>query len=294
MTKVSLGIIIPTYQAGPDLLKCLSPLAHSPLRPKILVVDSSSTDETVEIARSLNSETLIIPKKEFHHGRTREKARLHLGTDYVMFLTQDAYLVHPDMIERLIAPLVSGKASAVYGRQIPHEGASTLSSFGRSFNYPNQSYLRGIEDEVAEGVGTFFFSHSFAAYKNSALDEIGGIPDFDFGEDTAAIAMLLKKGKKVAYAADAVVKHSHNYTLKQEFKRHIEIGKMRARLSAFFETKQGDKKRGQKYAQELGKTLLKEKPLLIPYATLHLAAKWLGYQYGFMTSTQFKVNEIKD
>jgi rhamnosyltransferase len=45
-----------------------------------------------------------------------------------------------------------------------------------------------------------------------------------FGEDTCTVGRLLKNGEKIAYVADAVVYHSHNYTWIQEFKRAFDIG----------------------------------------------------------------------
>ena len=68
----SIGIVIPTFQGASHLTRCLSPLLQSPLKPRILIIDSSSTDETVSLSRSMGVETLVIPKSEFNHGTTRE------------------------------------------------------------------------------------------------------------------------------------------------------------------------------------------------------------------------------
>ena len=79
MRPSSVGVIIPTYQAAKDLPFCLPPLLSSPLKPRILVIDSSSTDSTVQIAQEMGVETIIIPKSEFNHGKTREKGRKFLN-----------------------------------------------------------------------------------------------------------------------------------------------------------------------------------------------------------------------
>lgn len=278
--KKTVGVIIPTFQAAKHLPFCLPPLVNSPLKPRVLVIDSSSTDNTVSLAESMGVETLVIPQAEFKHGATRERGRRHLNTTIAVMVTQDAYATSPQMLEKLIAPIMSGKASISYGRQLPHIEAGKLAAFSRSFNYPEESQLRGLEDISTYGGYTFFCSNSFAAYCNEALDEIGGFPSVLFGEDTIATALLLRQGHRIAYRADAEVRHSHDYTLRQEFKRHVEMGHARWIYKELLASKQGDGSRGKAYVKELMKELWSTSPFLIPYAVMQTAAKWGGYQLG--------------
>jgi glycosyltransferase involved in cell wall biosynthesis len=76
-----IGVAIVTYQGEKSISSCLTPILQSRLKPKVLVIDSSSTDRTVETARGMGVETLVIPKGEFNHGLTREMARKRLNTD---------------------------------------------------------------------------------------------------------------------------------------------------------------------------------------------------------------------
>lgn len=225
MIKIkTVGIVIPTWNSKKHLRECLKPLLASSLNPKILCIDSSSTDGTAELAKELGAETIIIPKEEFNHGLTREKARLHLNTDIIVMMTDDAYALDNTMLEMLVEPLIQNKASIAYARQLPRKGAKFFESFPREFNYPEKSNIRSIFDLEKYGTYTFFCSNSTAAYLNSALSEIGGFPDVLFGEDTVVTAKLLRKGHKIAYVAEAQVYHSHDYTLKQEFKRYFTMG----------------------------------------------------------------------
>ncbi|HRD55796.1 MAG TPA: glycosyltransferase [Parachlamydiaceae bacterium] len=280
----TVGLIVPTWNSKHHLKNCLTPFLNSPLNIKILIIDSSSTDGTVEEAKRLGVETLVIAKEEFNHGLTREKARRHLKTDIVIFTTDDAYAVSNSIAETLIKPLVEGKASISYARQIPKDGADFFESFPRSFNYPEKSHIRSLEDKDYYGAYTFFCSNSCAAYLNSALDEIGGFSDVIFGEDTVAVAKLLKKGHKIAYSAKSIVKHSHSYTLKQEFFRYYLMGKGRKQYQELLSTGSLNK-RGSSFFKEMLKRLLKEKPYLVPYAIINTAAKFLGFKIGFLRST---------
>lgn len=276
----TVGVSFMTLDSRRHLPRSLPPLLASPLSPRVLVVDTSSRDGTAEAARELGLETLVVSQAEFNHGLTRERARQELGTDIVVMITGDAYAADEHTLGRLVAPLVAGTASLAYGRQVPHPGANLFEAFSRSFNYPAASHVRGIEDRERYGVYLFFSSNAFAAYRNSALDEIGGFPATLSHEDAIVAALLLRRGHKIAYVADAIVEHSHRYGLRQEFRRHFDAGYAREeyREELALGGTHGDL--GRRYAKELLALALRSRPLLLPYALTLLAAKWLGFALG--------------
>lgn len=276
----SIGIAIITHNAKQHLPQCLPPFLSSPLKPRILVVNSSSGDGTVEMAQELGAETLVISRSDFNHGATRELARKHLKTDIVVMLTPDAYAVDSNVLEKLVEPILQSQASIAYARQIPHDGASFFESFAREFNYPQKSHIRGIYDIPTYGIYTFFCSNSCAAYSNRALDDIGGFQPVLLGEDTVAVAKLLRKGHKIAYVAGAIVKHSHSYSLKQEFQRHFDTGLARKGYGDLLAIGGTDSRRGKAYIREMTQRLAKQKPYLLPYAFVQTFAKFLGYRIG--------------
>lgn len=286
----TVGVAIPTLNSAHHLPYCLPPLIQSPLKPKILIVDSSSSDGTVTLAKQFGVETLVIPRSSFNHGLTRELARKTLQTDIVVMATPDAYAFNRDVLTKLVNPLMDGQASLAYARQIPHENAGYFESFPRFFNYPAVSHIRSLDDIERFGVYTFFFSDSFGAYLNSALDEIGGFSSVLTGEDTLACAKLLHGGHKVAYVAEGLVHHSHCYSLLQEFKRHFVTGLARAEYGEWLKLGGKDSKRGFCYVKTMMKELGKEKPYLIPYAFLHTLIKFMGYHTGrvYGTSKTFR------
>lgn len=276
----SLGVVIVTHHAKEHLPHCLPPLLNSPLKPRVLVSNSSSHDGTVELAEKMGAETLIIPRRMFNHGKTRELARRYLNTDIIVMMTPDAYAVDSQMLGHLVAPLIKKKAAVSYARQIPHAGAGFFSSFARDFNYPSKSHFRTLEDLPTYGVYTFFCSDSCAAYDNAKLESIGGFQESLLGEDTIAVARLLQAGETIAYVAEALVHHSHDYNLKQEFQRHFDTGLMRQNIETLFSSAKGDAQRGLAYTKKLFLHLLKKSPHLLPYAFAQTAAKFLGYHLG--------------
>ena len=280
MKHPSVGIAVITHRAKHHLPKCLPPLLKSPLKPRVLVVNSSSHDGTVELAQELGAETLVIPRKEFNHGATRELARKHLGTEIIVMITPDAYAVDHSVVEKLIHPLANGHASVAYARQLPHDGATFFEAFARNFNYPREGHIRSFQDVPHFGVYSIFCSNSCAAYLNRALDEVNGFPTVLLGEDTFTVARLLEKGHRIAYTPEAQIKHSHSYNLVQEFKRNFDTGIAREQHKDIIAKYGKDEKRGRTYVKEMGKQLWKEKPHLLPFAALRILICWLGYKVG--------------
>ncbi len=284
MKFISIGVAFITHNSVRHLKHCLPPIVNSPLRPRVVVVNSSGDAETEMEAKKYGAEILQIPKIEFNHGMTREKARKYLNTDIVVMMTPDAYAIDELMLEKLVRPIVKKEASLAYARQIPHEGANFFESFSRNFNYPEKSHVRTIQDVEKYGIYTYFVSDSCAAYNQNALDEIGGFQHVLLGEDTVACAKLLHKGHKAAYAADAIVQHSHRYSLMQEFRRNFDTGLARQEYREILSGAGTDYKRGRAYVMEMLKTLAKEKPTLIPYGITQSVLKALGYKIGSMSS----------
>lgn len=279
-SPVSIGCVVLTRQAKHHLPRCLQFLTQSTLKPRILVVDSSSSDGTIDIAHRYGTETVVIPQSDFNHGTTREFARKHLNTDIICMFTQDAYLTDKDSLAHLVKPIIEKRASISYARQIPHEGAGFFEAFARQYNYPSASHVRGIDDVKHYGVYTFFCSDSCAAYSNQALEEIGGFEEVLLGEDTVATAKMLRRGHKIAYVAEARVKHSHRYSLLEEFQRHFDTGLARSWYSELLRCEGGDVRRGFGYAKALIVQLARQRPHLLPYACAHLLSKWAGYKIG--------------
>lgn len=277
-----IGVVIPTYNGAKHLPNLLSVLMQAEEKPEVLVIDSSSTDDTLQVAVDYGVKTIKIDKRDFNHGATREMGRQLLQKNIIVMLTQDVIPASSDFLTRLIAPIVRGDAAVSYARQIPHDGAGWLERFPRDYNYPAISELRSIHDVVKYGAYTFFCSDSCAAWSNSALDEIGGFPRAVTSEDTIAAAMLLKCGYKIAYCADSVVKHSHCYTLKQEYDRYFVTGYVRRQNREKLHIRRGDEGRGASFVKVMIMRLIKENPLLIPYAVISCAVKLIGYRAGWI------------
>ncbi len=249
---------------------------------KILVIDSNSTDDTVNIFRSFGCSVHVIPRKSFSHGATRQLAvNFCPDADIILYMTHDSILASADSIKNILVYFTDEEIGAVCGRQIPYSDASPIAAHARLFNYPPISSVKSKIDIQRIGIKAAFLSNSFAAYRRKALMEIGGFPsDIIFGEDTYVAAKMLQHGWKVAYAAEATCYHSHNYSMVGELRRYFDIGVFHSREKWFIETLGKAEGEGRKFVFSELKYLLKKAPWLIPSAILRTAIKLIGYRLG--------------
>lgn len=280
---MKIALIVPTLNAGPGWSGWLDALSQQTLRGEIeLVIDSDSTDDTARFAEAAGMVVHRIRRKDFNHGATRQfGVRLAPGADILVFLTQDAILANPKAIESIVDSFKDPEVGTAYGRQLPHRGANPIEAHARLFNYPKQSQVKSLEDKEKFGIKTAFLSNSFAAYRCTALAQVGGFPsDVIFGEDSCVAAKMLMKDWKVAYCADAQVYHSHAYTFLQEFRRYFDVGVLHAREPWIQTEFGGAGGEGMRYVLSELEYLVKEKPQLIPSALLRTGFKLLGYRLG--------------
>jgi len=220
------SLIVPTWQGARYLPALAAALARQkvPAEP-LLIIDSSSSDGTADLARSLGAQVEVIAKSAFNHGGTRNRAATLVDGELLVFLTQDALPADEHFLERLTAPLRDGTAAASYARQLPYDDAYPPERLARTWNYPAVSHVRGAADSAGMGVKAYFFSNVASAVRRDRFEAIGGFPDdVIMNEDMVLCARLLAAGDRVAYCADAVVRHSHNYSIAQQFRRYFDIG----------------------------------------------------------------------
>lgn len=277
-----IACIVPSYNGREDLQRLLDSLGCQSAQFDLFIVDSNSSDGTQQMAQARVANVKVIPSSQFNHGGTRQMmVASNPGYDVYVFLTQDAYLEDPWAIERLVAPFVDERVGAVCGRQLPHLGANALAQHARLFNYPAESRLKSLADAPALGIKTPFLSNSFSAYRGKALLDVGGFPEHVIlSEDMYVSAKMLLAGWKIAYASDAICRHSHNYTFKEEFCRYFDQGVFHAREAWIRKSFGGAGGEGLRYVKsELGFLGFK-RMYLWPSAIVRNALKLIAYKLG--------------
>ena len=281
---ISCSIIIPTLNAANLLSSLVASLRRQSLGPQeIIVIDSSSDDDTAAEARRLGCRLVSIPRAAFNHGSTRNQAARLATGDALVFMTQDALPATNTFLEELLKPIANGEASATYARQIAYPSARPSESFARSFNYPPGNEVRTKRDIRTQGVRTFFFSNVASAIRRDVFFEMGMFPEtVIMNEDMLFCSELIERGLTVMYTAEAKVFHSHDYTISQTFQRYFDIGAFFAR-NMEHKYALNTRSTGASYTRNLFLFLLQNKYFYdIPFFIMETCAKFLGFHSGRM------------
>jgi rhamnosyltransferase len=280
---MKIALIIPTLNAASNWQVFVSGIQSQSLTPDdVIVIDSSSTDGTPNHARASGFTVVEIARNAFSHGGTRQAAALAAPhADLLIYLTQDAVLRCSESLRHLVAAFENPEIGAAYGRQLPRPRASAIEAHARLFNYRPVSHLRSWESRMTLGFKSIFFSNTFGAFRRDALMSVGGFsPDVNFGEDTLAVARLHRAGWKTAYVAEALVEHSHAFSIGAEFRRYVEIGVLHERERWLVEEFGAADGEGWRFVASELRYLSARAPLHIPSAMLRTLAKYVAYRSG--------------
>lgn len=222
-----------------------------------------------------------IKKKEFDHGGTRHRAAMESSADILVFMTQDALPANDRLIEELIRPLnAESDVAASYARQLPEQDCNIIEKYTRSFNYPAKSCTKSIDDLEHLGVKTYFCSDVCAAYKKPVYESLGGFDETIFNEDMIMAAKMIQSGAKVAYAAEAMVIHSHNYTCIQQFRRNFDMAVSQTQHPEVFQEVSSENE-GIRLVKDTAAYLMKiRKPWLLFSLIVKSGFKYMGYRCG--------------
>lgn len=235
---VDVSVVIPSFNGERYLGEVLDAISTQRFDGVIetLVIDSGSTDATLDIVRSRPHVRLHeIPNSEFGHGRTRNLgARLARGRT-IVFLTQDATPAESNWITELVAPLELPGVQAVVGRQIPRRHAFPLQKYDIERVFAGLGPLDRPTIVESDGTGPNLEDASFYSDVNSAarrkflLEEIP-LRDVAYSEDVAFARDVLEAGYRKAYSPGGAVLHSNDMGIREYASRMFDetVGLRRA------------------------------------------------------------------
>jgi rhamnosyltransferase len=223
------SLVIPTKDGGPLFKRVVEGLQRQSCWKDVefVVVDSGSSDETVEIARAAGAKLFTVAPADFNHGATRDYAIAQTTTNRVVLLVQDAIPHDDQLIERLIATLDEDNVAGVYARQIPQPDADIITkrNLNAHFTARMQRDTAEITDLAAYAMMPPFQRYALCNFDNvcSAIRkdvwELERFGRINFGEDIDWAERVLKRGYKIIYEPGAAVVHSHDRPLSYEYKR---------------------------------------------------------------------------
>ncbi|MBW2274158.1 MAG: glycosyltransferase [Deltaproteobacteria bacterium] len=188
------------------LLEAIESQESEILETEVVLIDSGSTDRSLEIASSYGCRIEHIGRDDFSFGRSLNRGCAAGTGDILVFVSGHCVPLGVDWLERLTAPIASGEVSYAYGRQIGGPGSRYSESRLFAKQYPEQSRI------PQQG---FFCNNANAALLRSAWEkepfdeESSGLEDMDLAK------RLVDQGQRVGYVAEAPVIHHHDESWQQ-------------------------------------------------------------------------------
>ena len=291
--EYSVDVIIPAYKPGAVFEKLISRLQKQTVKPeKIMVVNTGEEYwEQAEFDKSpfvfgnlagMKMELYHIKETEFDHGGTRGWAAGKSQAEYLLFMTQDAMPADQYLIENLLKAMMQDPMiGAAYARQLPASDCSMIERLTREFNYGEKSLVKSQKDIEQMGIKTYFCSNVCAMYRRNIYLSVGGfVKHTIFNEDMICAGTMIQKGYKIAYAADAKVIHSHNYSGKEQFRRNFDLAVSQVEYANLFQSVPSESE-GIRMVKKCAAGLMKKHCFfLLPKLVWQSGWKYLGYRTG--------------
>jgi glycosyltransferase involved in cell wall biosynthesis len=210
--KPRCSIVIRAFNEEHHLGRLLSGINQQSYQDfEVIVVDSGSTDSTVEIANQGSARVVSIDPAEFTFGRSLNTGIAAASGELIVIVSAHCYPVFPDWLEQLLKPFEDDQVASSYGKQ---RGAETnhFSEHQFFYNYfPTSSQMNQ---------GQPYTHNANAAIRRSLWEKHPYSERLTGLEDIAWSSWAKEQGYSIAYVAEAEVIHSHQETFQQVYNRY--------------------------------------------------------------------------
>ena len=183
---------------------------------EILVVDSGSTDSTLDIVKRYDVKLLQIPQEEFTYGRSLNIGASNAKGEFIGNLSAHALPKGKRWLMHLIAGFEGRDVAGVYGRQLsvgrlnPFEALRNELFFGlkkKTFSMKNKAMLKDIH-----------FSNSNCALRKDVWERFRFDEEAPWAEDILWAKEVIEAGFSLAYAPNAAVYHTHRVSISKAYR----------------------------------------------------------------------------
>ena len=180
---------------------------------EIISCDDHSTDGTVEyLAGVPQIRRIVAPEGKYVPGKTLNYMISEAKGEYIVFNNADAIPQNNEYLKNLTSPLKDKGVNCVFANQIARKEA---------FAVVRKDYERAFGDGSVSRKWHKFFSLVSSGFRKDELLEHPFDETFQYSEDSQWVN---RREVKIVYVSDAIVEHSHNYTLKEVKKRFFNEG----------------------------------------------------------------------
>ena len=179
---------------------------------EIVLVDSGSSDGTLEIAEKYGARIFHIPKDEFTFGRSLNRGCAEARGKYLVFASGHVWPITNNWLKNITRPFEEKSVAMVYGRQRGTDANRLPELRDLTMQFGTTSHI--LVDEPNGNNGNSAIRKDL--WEAQPFDEtLTGLEDVDWARKAE------QQGYRVYYAADAPVCHVHEETLPQVYNRYL-------------------------------------------------------------------------
>lgn len=222
LQPTTIGFVIRTLNESELIETCLKTLQgqRGDFDIDILVVDSGSTDSTVEIARTCDARIVNLPPGAFDYSKALNVGIAEVVGDLVVNLSAHAIPLDDRWLETMTAPFADESVAGVAGRQVPWADApwQEVHRLAHQFPEAGRTYSSGAGRDIV-------FSNAASVIRRSVwLEHPFTLP---VSEDLEWAQRVVAAGWKIVYEPGAGVYHSHFENPRAQAQRMIDFNKLR-------------------------------------------------------------------
>jgi rhamnosyltransferase len=210
----SVSVVIRAKNEERFIGECLDAIVDpAALKPRsIVVVDSGSTDGTLDIVRSFPVDLVQIRPEEFTYGYALNLGAAVSGGELIATLSAHSTPVDGSWLSNLIAPFSQPRVAGVYGRQRPRPDATPLEKLGMRMTGVLGDTPRLLDRKP-------LFSNANGAFRRALWLECPFDQEVQGAEDIAWVRTMQEWGYLIAYEPTAAVYHSHGEPILRHLRR---------------------------------------------------------------------------
>ena len=213
-------VVMRSHNDMPIIAETLEKLNQQDLPFELICLDNESEDGTLEELKKYSGRIINIPKGTYVPGKVLNLGMELSQGDFVAFLNSDCTPQDKNWLAKLLAGFnQEAGIAAVFGRQIPRPDCLPL-------------FAKDTEDTYGDGSRQKYWRHCFSmassAISRSAWESQRFSETLKYSEDIDWTWKARQRGYTIKYASESVVMHSHNYSLKQFYRRHYGEGQAEA------------------------------------------------------------------
>ncbi|TXE09277.1 glycosyltransferase family 2 protein [Gelidibacter salicanalis] len=228
---ITISIVIPVKNGISTIERCLNAIFSQTIikEAEVIIIDSGSTDGTLEVLKNYDVRLYQIDPNNFNHGATRNFGVSLANGEIIVMTVQDAMASDSKWLESLITPFEDASIAGVCGRQmIAHDNQNNPGAWTETFSDPqfrkvSFSKAELVQMSPVERKNNCGWDNVTAAYRKDMLQQIP-FPITNYSEDIHWAWQMYHKGFHLGYAPQASVFHYHHENYIYRYKRHfIEI-----------------------------------------------------------------------